>query len=739
MAPNVRVAGGWRAIGPDRKDEWAQFWLACGIGGTVFTIFAVAIVTVPWEWHLPSAMHDLWLGLFELGAMIATIRAALVGRRELRRFWMLAAAAAGAAAVAQSSTIVYEAIVRATAPYPSPADIIRFIALGLGVAAVLAFPSAPTRTSQRIGSILDGAIVAIATFFAGWVLFLAPIIGASSESNLAKFASVGSVALEIVILVTLGDALFRARGPARRLLLFLAAAVIILAIASAAFMQLTTGALIQDDGYLDAGFALAFLMIAIATFWPGLDQLGSPAEGPQATWRAILPAVSIVAAVIAILVLRLSNRPIDASPVPVLLASGLMLLLTVSQVLSHGESLRLLKVAAQAATTVKERTRLLGEVVSNMPAGLAQLDLNFKIVDANTRLGMILFASHRVLLGTRLSEFIPQADIASTLAKFDLPGQPRPESIDALSQATRADGSLLWVHWSLTEVRTGGKPDYFIALFEDVHAQMRAQEASLANLNGLERLNRLKGEFKSVVSHEFRTALTGIQGFAELMRDSEVSPDEVKEFSGVIYKDAVRLSKIVTELLDLDRTDVGTVEMHVAPVDINALVTEAVRSASASPVKPDIVLQLQTAVGQVDCDVDEVREVIDNLLTNAVKYSPEGGAIIVSTGPRNGMIEVAVQDHGKGIPAEYIDRLFERYARFEDHLSGAVVGTGLSLVISRRIVEAHGGRIWVESQLGSGSTFHFTLPVHDAHGTGRSMVRAAPVPDEASESVASIT
>jgi two-component system sensor histidine kinase VicK len=102
--------------------------------------------------------------------------------------------------------------------------------------------------------------------------------------------------------------------------------------------------------------------------------------------------------------------------------------------------------------------------------------------------------------------------------------------------------------------------------------------------------------------------------------------------------------------------------------------------------------------------------VVSNLLSNAIKYSPEGGEVRVASRSNDGSIEVSVQDHGLGIPAEFIDRIFGRYERFESNRTSKVTGTGLGLAISRQIVELHGGRIWVESQAGKGSIFHFTIP-----------------------------
>ena len=227
----------------------------------------------------------------------------------------------------------------------------------------------------------------------------------------------------------------------------------------------------------------------------------------------------------------------------------------------------------------------------------------------------------------------------------------------------------------------------------------------------LERLNAAKSNFVSIVSHEFRTPLTGIQGFSELIRDEDLTPAEMKEYAGDINADAQRLNRMITEMLDLDRMESGKMTLSRERTDVNAIVTEAAeRLASNSPRHP-IQLNLEPQLPLIDIDKDKINQVVLNLLSNAVKYSPGGGKIVITTRVEGDLVHVFVRDSGLGIPADSLEKVFERYSRLESGATRYIQGTGLGLPIARQIIQMHGGNAWVESTVGEGSVFQFTLPL----------------------------
>lgn len=230
----------------------------------------------------------------------------------------------------------------------------------------------------------------------------------------------------------------------------------------------------------------------------------------------------------------------------------------------------------------------------------------------------------------------------------------------------------------------------------------------------LERLNRAKSEFVSIVSHEFRTPLTGIQGFSEMMRDEQLSMEEMREYAGDINKDVQRLNRMINEMLDLDRMESGRMTIHREPMDLNAVVDEAVDRVRPNAPNHTLTLDLQPDLPQIQADRDRLTQVASNLLSNAVKYSPTGGRITLTTRAQGDQLLFDVRDEGLGIPKEALETIFERYSRVDSQATKDIQGTGLGLPIVRQIVQLHGGRVWAESELGRGSVFHVALPLAGA-------------------------
>lgn len=227
----------------------------------------------------------------------------------------------------------------------------------------------------------------------------------------------------------------------------------------------------------------------------------------------------------------------------------------------------------------------------------------------------------------------------------------------------------------------------------------------------LEKVNRAKSEFVSIVSHEFRTPLTGIQGFSEIMRDEDLTPQEMREYAADINKDAQRLSRMIGEMLDLDRMEAGRMSMHRERIDLNAIVREAAERLRPNAPSHEITLGLAPDLPEYLGDHDRLTQVVSNLLSNAVKYSPTGGTIALTSELKDGAIHITVADQGMGIPEDMLESIWERYTRVESDRTRGIQGTGLGLPIVRQIVTMHGGRVWAESEIGRGSVFHVLLPL----------------------------
>ncbi|MFN2520833.1 MAG: sensor histidine kinase [Candidatus Limnocylindria bacterium] len=240
------------------------------------------------------------------------------------------------------------------------------------------------------------------------------------------------------------------------------------------------------------------------------------------------------------------------------------------------------------------------------------------------------------------------------------------------------------------------------------------RRANVANAELLA-VARSQADFISIVSHEFRTPLTGIQGFSEMIRDDDLTIAEAKDLAADINDDALRLGRMISEMLDLDRMRLGAIALHREPLDLNALVRYVATRLTLGAPDHRLRLELDASLPPMVGDRDRLTQVLTNLVSNAVKYSPRGSDVTVSTSTRtrSSALQVSVTDHGFGIAASDLERVFEPYVRVGSSATRDIQGTGLGLPIAREIVRLHGGTMWAESVVGQGSRFHFTLALDE--------------------------
>ena len=233
----------------------------------------------------------------------------------------------------------------------------------------------------------------------------------------------------------------------------------------------------------------------------------------------------------------------------------------------------------------------------------------------------------------------------------------------------------------------------------------------------LEKLERIRKDFVINVSHELRTPLASIQGYTETLLDGAIhDPEHNVRFLSIIRQNAERLARLTADLLTLSRIELKTHKFQFASYYVNALLSENADSMLPLAAKKQIAIHLEPAPPdtEVFCDSQSVQQILSNLLDNAVKYTPEGSAIYVGARVApNDMVEIYVRDAGIGIPAAELPRLFERFYRVDKARSRELGGTGLGLAIVKHLARAQGGEVRVESVPNRGSTFCFTLPIHD--------------------------
>ncbi len=260
------------------------------------------------------------------------------------------------------------------------------------------------------------------------------------------------------------------------------------------------------------------------------------------------------------------------------------------------------------------------------------------------------------------------------------------------------------------------KLDETAAKLENTFDQLRREHAAL------ERVERVRKDFVINVSHELRTPLASIQGYTETLLNGALNdPAHNVRFLNIIRNNAERLGNLTQDLLTLSRIELNMRKMHLAPLDVNRTVAECVESLQPLADRKQITMNTETdpECPETFSDREAVHQALSNLLDNAIKYTPENGRIIVSAQrlPTDAdspeFVEIGVRDTGQGIPKEDLPRLFERFYRVDKARSREMGGTGLGLAIVKHLVHAMGGKLRVESELGQGALFAFTLPVQD--------------------------
>src|SRR6266851_4428007 len=694
--------------------EWRRFAVAAALALVASALFLIWTAFRLGGDKTTIAIDDIGEGVASGIAAVSLAVAAVRASGRTQAAWALLAASAASWTIGEAIWSWYEVSQGIAVPFPSPADAGFLLAIPLTIGGVLTFTTAPSRVATRGEAVLSGAIVALSLLFVAWALGLSTVYEQSQQPIPATLIGLAYPIGDIVVITVLLIALRRTSKAQFGRMVLLIAGLASIAVSDSTFTYLTANGTYGAIGsVLDIGWVIGYLLIALAPLWPVAGVERETEEGPIELWQMALPWVATLAAALMAIRIAFINQAMDQFLT--VLAGSIGVLFVCNQILTHRDSLNLLVKSRRAEVQVQARTALLNQVIVQAPLGIARVDTDMSILDANPRLGALLHTKPTDMIGSSIAHFMPPEEMERLVGALQPLWTGAAETVESDSHALRADGSNVWLHWSATAIkRRGGNTDFFLAMFEDATAQHTAQEAAMANLAGLERLSQLKSEFVSLVSHEFRTALVGIQGFSEMIRDQELSAEETKAFAGDINNDAQRLNRMITEMLDLDRIEAGRMTLDIASVDLNAILNDAAERASATSPKHSIVTRLDPRLPAARGDSDRLFQVAANLLSNAIKYSPAGGEVLVTSHALDGVVQVDVRDHGQGIPPEFVKKLFGRYERYEGRDKTKVIGTGLGLVISRQIVEMHGGKIWVDSTVGAGSEFHFTIPVQPA-------------------------
>lgn len=347
---------------------------------------------------------------------------------------------------------------------------------------------------------------------------------------------------------------------------------------------------------------------------------------------------------------------------------------------------------------------------------LAAGDMNVQIVPRNDEAGVLAAnfkqmavnieslrhkeAERRQALQQRVSELLA---FTRKVSGGDLSGQAQVHDVDSMGRLVQGFNDMVRALHETMETE------------RQVRRDLESSKQTLEEANEkLKELDKLKSEFLNTVSHELRTPLTSIKAFSEILTDNQGEDRQVQhEFLSIINQEADRLTRLINNLLDLSRIEANQMTWERGPVPIDTVVSAAVNATRALVDKKGLKLEQDVSAGLVVMgDQDKLIQVVTNLLSNAIKFTPQGGNIWVSAYSGSGEMALDVKDSGRGIAPEFHEKIFEKFQQVDTASSREAKGSGLGLPIVRSIVDAHGGRVWVESALGKGSTFKVRLPLH---------------------------
>jgi two-component system phosphate regulon sensor histidine kinase PhoR len=344
-------------------------------------------------------------------------------------------------------------------------------------------------------------------------------------------------------------------------------------------------------------------------------------------------------------------------------------------------------------------------ILRSMVEGVAVIDAEERLVFYNRAFSEIFGVQASTADGRPLIEAVRNAELVGLIRKA-LRGE----------EGLQNDISMGIVQVQSFSVTAAPVKALEVANGDDASAAAKPSGAVvvLHDVTELRRLERVRQDFVANVSHEFKTPLTAIQGFAETLLSGALDdPTNNRRFLDIIRNHAIRLARLTNDLLKLARIEAGKLEVEFFPVGLMELIEGCAETTLLKASRKQITLEIEVPPGlpPVRGDAGLLRDVLQNLLDNAIQYTPECGNIRVTAEARAREAVITVSDTGIGIPASDKERIFERFYRVDAARSREAGGTGLGLSIAKHIVEAHGGRLWVESVMGEGSKFSFSIPI----------------------------
>ncbi len=623
------------------------------------------------------------------------------GRR--RRAYVLFVAAC---LLASSSNLLQLFSSRVSTPSrAAPGDLVLTLALAVAVAGLVQFPSARRRTTDLTRMVLDGIVVggsillvADVTLFpellvadpGGWPLLVVPVTD--------------------VVLATLATLLYLRSRRDHLMLGLVAGSFYCFAASDFGFAFVTSsGRQFAYGSIVDAGWLTGYLLLVLAVWAPTVRAPGAVRGSEERS--PVLSTVVVFGLFLVALGTTLAAFGADrvSAPAVVLLVLVVLAVLARQSLLGIDND----RLRRQLEERVAERTRSLRQITARTDLLVDSVGEGIYGVDPD---GLVTFVNPATAqsLGWDASELIGR-DAHATFHAPGPDGRPLPAAGCYIAEAVRdgvvstaeddsyvrSDGRLLPVEVTTTPLTEDDQVVGAVVIFRDV-TQRRE-------------VDRLKSEFVSMVSHELRTPLTAIQGSLGLISGGALGalPAPAGRMLEIASISAHRLNRLVDDILDIERIESGVLVLVPERQSARSVVSAAIEQMQVLATEAGVETSVGRVEGVVHADPDRAVQTLINLIGNALKFSYPGGLVEVSARPDGDVVEFCVTDQGRGIPADRLERIFNRFEQVDSGDAREKGGFGLGLSISRSLVERSGGRIWATNNADRGATLHFTLPRAD--------------------------
>ena len=358
---------------------------------------------------------------------------------------------------------------------------------------------------------------------------------------------------------------------------------------------------------------------------------------------------------------------------------------------------------ARQRQDAKKSAQLVESIVETVIDGIITIDSKGMIQSFNSAAERLFGYKPAEIIGSNVNCLMPQpyaAEHDGYLAHFHDTREARVIGIGREVMGKRKDGAVFPMDLAVSEMQQPGQT-LFVGIVRDITERKR--------------VDQMKIEFVATVSHELRTPLTSVSGALGLVCGGALGPvsEQAKTMLDIAYRNSQRLTLFINDLLDMEKLAAGKMRFNEETVAIMALVEQSIEStrAYAQQYQVNLVLVSRLDGVQVTVDGSRLQQVLSNFLSNAAKFSPKGGQIEINVNQFESLVRVSVQDHGPGIPADFIDRIFHKFSQADSSDTRRKGGTGLGLAISKELIESMNGTIGFSSAPESGACFYFNLPI----------------------------